>query len=176
MRTGLIAAFAALGFFVAASAKAETLQVTFVVNLQSGATATATWDQDSNPTPINSDPNPGDAVTEIPISNFTSDIFATPAPLVAFYRPAGEEYQFTLDEGVNWIGLQLYTGSEAAPQFSVGVYNGTIEGLGDTSTLSFAALSGGPAAPEPATWSLTLLGFASLGALYRSARRRALAT
>jgi hypothetical protein len=54
------------------------------------------------------------------------------------------------------IGFQYYSGSEAAPIFSPGRF------LTQTGVVTIAAA---PTVPEPSTWAMALIGFASLGCL-----------
>ena len=64
-------------------------------------------------------------------------------------------------------GKQYYSGSEAAPTFTIGNYN--LHGLGTPGefALSIAAI------PEPESWALLLCGFGGVGAALRVRRRRA---
>jgi len=81
----------------------------------------------------------------------------------------------------NFLGPQLYTGSESSPTFIPGVYKGLLNDFTrktDTVTVTeLLPISDPPplAAPELSTWAMLLLGFVGLGyAGYRKARTRAI--
>jgi hypothetical protein len=84
----------------------------------------------------------------------------------------------------NFLGPQLYTGSESSPTFIPGVYKGLLNDFTrktDTVTVTELLPISDPsdppalAVPELSTWAMLLLGFVGLGyAGYRKARTRTL--
>ena len=76
-------------------------------------------------------------------------------------RVTGDFEIFELS-GAESIGLQFYTGSEAASIFSPGRF---------TTQTGFVVITAvGPAVPEPATWAMMLAGFVGLG--YAASRKK----
>jgi hypothetical protein len=84
---------------------------------------------------------------------------------------------FNIPYGFELIGDQLFTGTTDAPTFRLGTFTLVDAcfcnpGVGTYSLTISAAGSDPVAVPEPATWTLLILGFGGIGALLR---RRALA-
>jgi hypothetical protein len=160
MSRALTAGFAAIGMFVAASAGAETLDVTWAVSPYG---VVATWQQDSAPSPISYAPDVG---TEVQIWNFETDVpIPTLSSIVYYNSSEGVIFSTEIFGGYYVNGPQAYAGSEAAPQFAPGSFSGYFEGNPDNpSTLTFAV-------PEPSTWALLIAGFAGLGCAYFGGRR-----
>jgi hypothetical protein len=70
-------------------------------------------------------------------------------------------------------GSQYYTGDESAPTFVTGNYDNEYDFFSSQpATVSITDVS---AAPEPAAWTLMLVGFGALGGALRARRGRAFA-
>jgi hypothetical protein len=166
MNRMLTAAFAASVLVAAAaSASAETLEATWTFVPDGGSTTTlATWEQDSEPTPLGYVTGEAtvvpvwDFVAYAPVGSLTAIVYYTSSFLPVTFSTA-------LLGGVFVAGPQAYAGSEAAPQFAPGSFSGLLQGE-LPSTLTFTAV------PETSTWVMMLAGFAGLGALSFRVRRR----
>jgi hypothetical protein len=65
-------------------------------------------------------------------------------------------------------GDQFYTGDESAPTFTLGTYTGQYDVISQQpATVAITAV------PEPAAWTLMLVGFGGLGGALRARRRPA---
>ncbi|QXQ05522.1 PEPxxWA-CTERM sorting domain-containing protein [Sphingosinicellaceae bacterium] len=64
-------------------------------------------------------------------------------------------------------GLQLYSGTEAAPRFVAGTYALTQFGSGTAGTLTISDVADVSAVPEPMTWALMVGGFGMVGGAMR---------
>jgi hypothetical protein len=183
MKCVFAAALAATGLFVAASASAETLDVTLSLDVPVGAgfapEVVATWVQDSNPTPITF------AImdnTRVPISDFASPVGLKTETFIDYIGVGG--FQLILENNqAETQGSQIYSGLESAPVFAPGSFDGLGEGLfrfeitpgafvSLASNITFTVAQDVPvppnptAAPEPSTWALGLAGFSAVALMY----------
>jgi hypothetical protein len=127
----------------------------------------ATWSQPSNPTPIVNGP---DVFTAIGVNNGTSNqgTFA----FVVYDSLDADGGLAIAGLEITATGVQIYTGSEAAPIFSPGRYLVETVGTGDEAFVVVTAAT--PAVPEPSTWAMMLIGFAGLAyAGHRASRKSA---
>ena len=161
-----IAAAALLGGAIAASGSAAaTLKFAYQENL-GFLIIDASWSQPSAPSPLLAAPG---QFTDIAVNNGVYAFGPPGAPPttgtftdVDFYNAA---FSGPLGPGgfeagpIGDFGPQLYSGNEAAPVFASGTY-----------TLANGALSV-TSIPEPALWTLMLLGFGGVGATLRSSRK-----
>jgi hypothetical protein len=128
----------------------------------------ATWSQPSDPTPLFSDLG---AFTRVAVSGGTT---TSQGPFSRIDFDSEESLDGGLEIGsstffVEAEGVQIYTGSEAAPMFSPGKYLVETVGTGD---LAFVVVTA--AVPEASTWAMMLIGFAGLGyASHRASRKSA---
>jgi hypothetical protein len=157
LKTILAAGFAAGAMLAAGSAGATILEVSYSDSVFSG-----TWEQSSNPTPIQYQT---DVSTVIPVWDVTGNLGIT-GNEIPYYNSAWSG-GFSV-----WAGPQVYTGPESAPVFSAGSFTGLFDPLPPTSSggvLTFTVV------PELSTWAMMLTGFAGLTAAAAGRRRRALA-
>jgi hypothetical protein len=70
-------------------------------------------------------------------------------------------------------GSQYYSGDEGAPTFVTGTYDDQYDSV--SSQAATVEISDVTAAPEPATWTLLLIGFGAAGGALRAHRRPAVA-
>jgi hypothetical protein len=125
----------------------------------------ASWAMSSDPTPTSFITGFG---TNVAVTDGVEDVAGidSAVPDVTFWSEATGGGFTTLgvtpvDESclppicAGMLSPQLYTGTESAPIFSVGVY--TL----DLGTLTVTAAP--PAVPEASTWAMMVLGFAGLG-------------
>jgi hypothetical protein len=188
MKHVLAAAVAATGLLVAASASAETLDVTLSVDAPVGAgfawEVLATWVQDSNPTPITFTLMDD---TRVPISDFSGKLSQTET-FIDYIGVGG--FQTILENNqAETTGPQIYSGLESAPVFAPGSFDGMGEGLFriELTPGNFVSLATNitftvaqdvtpptnpTPAPEPSTWALGLVGFSAVGAMYGLRRRK----
>ncbi len=187
MKHVLAAAVAATGLFVAASARAETLDVTLSLDAPVGAgfawEVVATWVQDSNPTPITFNLMDN---TRVPISNISGKLSKTETYID--YIGVGGFQSILENNQAETKGPQIYSGLESAPVFAPGSFDGLGEGLfrfevtpgvfvslATNITFTIAqdvTVPPNPThAPEPSTWALGLVGFSAVAAMYGLRRR-----
>ena len=123
------------------------------------------WDQSSNPTPVNFFPG---EETFVPVTN------SNPSGLSPVeFSNADAEGGFEDNQGlVPTTGAQVYSGSESSPVFAPSSFTLLDVKTGKDGTLTFTAVA---SVPEPATWVMALLGFAGLAFMgYRGARQKSL--
>jgi hypothetical protein len=152
------------GLAIAGGASATTLAFSYQEDL-GFFLIDASWTQPSTPSPLAA--ISGD-FTDIAVNNGVY-AFGVPGSLtpgafsdVDYYNAAssGPLGPGGFEAGpIGDFGPQLYSGAEAAPVFAPGTY------ALSQGTLSVTAV------PEPATWSLMLVGFGALGVVLRSRRR-----
>jgi PEP-CTERM motif len=128
----------------------------------------ATWSQSSNPIPIAVDPG---QLSRVTVNGGMTTGFMS-FSVVDFDSEAGNGGLIIGNIDVESTGVQIYTGSEAAPIFSPGQYLVETVGTGDEAFVVVTAAT--PAVPEPSTWAMMLIGFAGLGyAGHRASRKSA---
>lgn len=122
--------------------------------------ATASWSMSSNPTPLKFNPDI-EVLTKVTDGmEFVPGLYSDSFSSVLFNAPANQGgFETTGKGGVFDLGSHAYTGTEAAPMFHTGVF----EGRSGTLTVTDAA-------PEPAAWALMLCGIGGLGAAIRARR------
>jgi hypothetical protein len=157
LKTILAAGFSAGAVLAAGSAGATILEVSYSDSLYSG-----TWEQSSNPTPIQYQTG---VSTVIPVWDVTGNL-GIMGNEIPYYNSAWSG-GFSL-----WAGPQVYTGPESAPVFSAGSFTGLYDPLPPTSSGGVLTLT---VVPELSTWGMILTGFAGLTAVAAGRRRRALA-
>ena len=158
MTIRLALAVGAAAVLTAAAAQATTLDFSW-----SYATLSASWTQSSSPTVLGS--VDGDN-TDVAVTGGTGSTGAFTD--VVFYNSGstiltGGFQANSSGQVIAVSGPKLYTGSEAAPVFAPGVY-----------ALDNGTLTVTDAVPEPAAWSMMLVGVAGLGGMLRASRRRRL--
>lgn len=157
MKAILATAFGAGAMLAASSVGATILEASYSDSAYSG-----TWEQSSNPTPIQYQAG---VATVIPVWDVTGDLGITDSE-ISYYNSA---WSGGFDV---WAGPQIYTGSESAPVFAAGSFSGLYDPLPPT-------LSGGvltfTVVPELSTWGMMLTGLAGLASLAAAGRRPALA-
>jgi hypothetical protein len=127
---------AGLGLAAAPNAAATLLQFSYV---ETGSGAIHfTFDQDSNPTPL---AFVSGNYTYVPVTNWTSNIGT--ASSIAWYNISAEGMFSTLTPTSYVVeGPQVYTGTEANPVFTTGVFDGVdkTNGLDGVLTITTAAV------------------------------------
>jgi hypothetical protein len=158
IRLALVAGLA--GIVSAATAAATTLDFSYT----SSDNGTASWTQSSTPIPGNY------------VNGFNTTVFVTNGTETAFsstdsftevlFFPTSGSGGFLAggSDEVGDNGAVIYSGTEASPVFSPGTYT-----LYDGSLTVTAEASG---VPEPAAWSMMLLGVAGVGDGLRTRRDR----
>ena len=146
-------------------AGASTLLFSFV-----GPDGSASWTQSSTPTPLST--VDGES-TDVPVAAIGLDSFGNAFTDVEFYTPL-ESGGFSIGNfDIQEAGAQEYTGPETAPVFTPGVYTTDTYNNGDTGVVGGVLTITAAGVPEPSTWLLLTLGFASLGASLRASRKNA---
>ena len=122
----------------------------------------AGWTQSSDPTPLSYDTGADTTVAasggDLVLIGGFFPIAGGPISSVEFYSTANGG-GFSDGSAISDFGLQIYSGTEAAPVFTPGSYQLTF------GTLTISDV------PEPATWTMMILGVAGIGAALR--RRKA---
>jgi hypothetical protein len=147
------------GILAAATAAATTLDFSYTSSI-----GTASWTQSSTPVPnmYNTGFN-----TAVDVTNGTETAFSTTDSFiaVAFFPTSGSGGFMTSSLfGLEDSGVVLYSGTEASPVFSAGTY------ALNSGALTVTAEASG--VPEPAAWSMMLLGVAGVGGGLRTRRDR----
>jgi hypothetical protein len=168
MKIAIAFAAGCAAILTAAAAQATLLDFSYT---SENATQTATWTQSSDPTPLT---GYGPGLVGVDVTDGVSHTYGTPFPSLldspfstVTFNDSDTSGGFTTGDlavGVN--GPVIFTGTESAPIFSTGTY--TLS-YGEGS-LTVTDASGG--VPEPAAWSLMLLGVAGVGGLTRARRDR----
>jgi hypothetical protein len=182
MKYFLMPALAATGLMAASAASAETLKAELDVD-SLGTIFISTWEQDSNPTPNSFIAG---ISTDVPIRDYMSNNGEQANFDIGYSNPSVLALGNDLETGESietFAGPQIYSGSEAAPVFRVGTFEGFETEIGDNGVpivlpfssfaLTFTVVP--PVVvpvPEPSTWALGLIGFSALGALYRRRRSK----
>jgi hypothetical protein len=147
----LIASIAAV--LAAAAAPAATLVFTYTTpNDDAGS---ASWTQSSTPTVVASYPN---IYTTVSVTDGLAHPPGSPAYAFSqvYFAGGGADGGFNiLGSGISPSGPQIYTGMTSAPSFATGTYDL------DGGTLTVTGV------PEPAAWSMMLVGVAALGGRLR---------
>jgi len=154
------------GALTASAARAEVLE--FDLAISDANSDYATWTQSDAPTPMLSNfettripvGNPSSSLGTFSIINFDSSGFH------------GGLRIYTTDDQtlLFWgVGPQIFGGSVAAPTFAPETIDLTpiISYSGDSVTLTITAVP----VPEPASWTLMIVGIGGLGAALRATRR-----
>jgi hypothetical protein len=162
MMTKLVGAALGAGLIaLSASATAETIQVRWQTETES-----ASWRQDTNPTPVSY--NPGSSTT-VSVSD-ADPSFITSIQFFSSSQGGGFTDEFNV---FTVSGEQVYSGSEDHPVFSAGSYSLYDSSISEVGTLTFL-LTAAPPVPEAPTWVMMMLGgFAGLSALAIAKHRRA---
>jgi hypothetical protein len=170
---GIVALGAALALAGAASAKAETLLVTWT---EASEGVSASWEQSSTPTPLSYQTG---QYTDVPISDFKStgalpigpysDILWFNEGLSAGNVATGGLFS-TPDGYFVLFGPQAYTGPESAPVFQTGSYQGE-DDFNNFAAATVTITSLSRSVPEPSTWVMVLMGFAGLAVAFRTRAR-----
>jgi hypothetical protein len=103
--------------------------------------------------------------TDVPVTNWTSNIGT--ASFINWFSTA-DSGMFGTDTPIEYdvLGLQVYTGSEDAPVFAPGTFEGTDVNNGLSGVLTITAT------PLPPAWTMLIAGFVGLGFLaYRGAKK-----
>jgi hypothetical protein len=120
------------------------------------------FEQLSDPTPIS---YASGEYTEVPVTDLAGNIGAY--TYIIWYNESQSGMFDTSNGSLLVSGPQIYTGSENAPVFAPGVFDGT-----DQTHDNAAAVLTISVVPEPAGWTLLLAGVAALG-LVRGGRSSA---
>jgi hypothetical protein len=160
---GLVCALA-----LAAGSAAHAAPYTFVLLAPDDSFSTNyTWTIDSSPTPATSSPDDFFTVDNVVVSGdrpVLGSFTLIPGTFKFYFGDDGFE-GFDSDFG-SYFGPQLFTGTVEAPTFKTGTF-----ALDDgAETLTISAAAGGGGVPEPASWTLMVLGFGGLGAALRQRR------
>jgi hypothetical protein len=159
MKSHLARAVGVVAVLTAGAATAETLLFTYTT--PNGAGGSAIWTQSSTPVVDGYDPS---NYTTVAVTNGI-ETYPGSAPLSfsqVYYPILGADGGFnTLLNQISPPGPQIYSGPETAPVFTTGTYN--LYG-GGTLVVSLAGI------PEPAAWTMMLLGVAVLGGVLRARR------
>lgn len=133
----------------------------------------AIWQMSSTPTPDQIVPDQGFAIFRVEGS--FPGVTDGAAYLDFFSADNGGGLAIADADGpaqfVSLSGAQLYSGGEAAPLLSKGVFS--LTDADGTTGYSLRVADLGAVVPEPATWALMILGFAAIGGAMRGRFRRA---
>ncbi len=158
--TVLIAGIAAI--LCATAASAATLVFSYTTP-DNDAAGSASWTQSSTPAVIADYPN---IYTTVAVTGGTSVHPGSNSYAFSevYFAAGGADGGFNiLGGGISPSGPQIYTGFTSAPVFATGTYNL------DGGTLTVTGV------PEPAAWTMILLGVAGVGGMLRAGRGRRLA-
>jgi hypothetical protein len=162
------AALAAVVTGVAVTAQAaQATELYFDLTISDSNKDYATWTQSATPSPRYT----GVEGTDINVSNASSSLGTFSHVFYGGPDVHGgfQIYSTNFLDGVIFeaVGPQIFGGTYAAPIFSPGTIQLTpaVAYLGDTEKLTITAV------PEPATWTLMIVGIGGLGAALRASRR-----
>ena len=130
--------------------------------------ASALFSLDSSPTPTSS------GTDDFTITGVNGTFNGSATTFDLLFYDTTESGGFDISGLLSLAGDQLFTGSTSSPTFIPGTFTLSTYGSNDRAyTLTISSSDG--AVPEPASWTMMLVGFAALGAIAsrsRSAKTR----
>ena len=155
-------ALVAGALLISSPAIAGTYQFTLSGN------ATAVFSLNSSPTPSSNGPD------DFTITGVNGTFNGAPTTFDLLFYDTAESGGFDISGLLSLSGDQLFTGSTSSPSFILGTFPLSTYGSTDKA-FSLTISSSDGAVPEPASWTMMLLGLAALGGAARRVKLRKLA-